>query len=87
MAEVDETLYIPSPEERWLRDLVALIHCDGGQHTTKVGLEQSARDARKVVQAHRVTEDFRQELAEAVDCGTEEPYTTYVTEKLSVLSW
>ena len=43
--------YRPSEEERNLRDLVALIHRDGGEHTTKVGLFQSAKDARKKIEA------------------------------------
>lgn len=35
--------------ERLLRDLLALIHRDGGQHSADVGLYQSAQDARSKI--------------------------------------
>lgn len=38
--------------ERMLRDLLAVIHGDGGHHTEEVGLEQSVIDA-----GNRVSED------------------------------
>jgi hypothetical protein len=31
-----------------LRDLLAIIHRDGGYHTEKVGIEKSVRDAKEV---------------------------------------
>ena len=46
---IETKTYVCSVEERWLRDLVALIHRDGGHHTTEVGLKQSVKDARKRV--------------------------------------
>jgi hypothetical protein len=33
---------------RQFRDLLALIHCDGGHHTEAVGIEQSVEDAEEV---------------------------------------
>jgi hypothetical protein len=35
--------------ERWLRDLLAVIHRDGGHYTEKHGLEKSTADAHAVV--------------------------------------
>jgi hypothetical protein len=36
-------------ELRWFRDLLAVIHRDGGHHTERVGTEQSAEDATRIV--------------------------------------
>ena len=46
----------PLKEERQLRDLLALIHRDGGHHTEKVGLRQSVKDARDIINKYK-TED------------------------------
>ena len=35
----------PKREDQPLRDLLAIIHCDGGHHTEAVGIEQSIKDA------------------------------------------
>lgn len=42
-------IYKPSLEERKLRDLLALIHNDGGEHNNSVGLWQSVEDARRKI--------------------------------------
>ena len=39
------------------RNLLAIIHRDGGHHTNKVGLEQSCKDAVEVVGNLRITEE------------------------------
>ncbi len=49
----DPIEYRCSTEERYLRDLLAVIHRDGGHHTTEVGLEQSTEDARVEVSSLR----------------------------------
>jgi hypothetical protein len=39
----------PKREDQPLRDLLAVIHCDGGHHTEAVGIEQSIKDALTAV--------------------------------------
>ena len=39
----------PKREDRPVRDLLAIIHCDGGHHTEAVGLDQSIKDAQAAV--------------------------------------
>lgn len=39
----------PKREDQPLRDLLAVIHCDGGHHTEAVGLDQSIKDAQAAV--------------------------------------
>ena len=39
----------PKHEEQPLRDLLAIIHCDGGHHTGAVGIKQSITDALAAV--------------------------------------
>ena len=44
----------PKREDQPLRDLLAIIHCDGGHHTEAVGIEQSIKDAQDAVCALKV---------------------------------
>lgn len=44
----------PKREDRAVRDLLAIIHCDGGHHPEAVGLDQSILDAMEVVIADRL---------------------------------
>jgi hypothetical protein len=39
----------PKREDQPVRDLLAIIHCDGGHHTEAVGIEQSIKDALSAV--------------------------------------
>jgi hypothetical protein len=39
----------PKRKDQPVRDLLAIIHCDGGHHTEAVGIEQSIKDALSAV--------------------------------------
>lgn len=52
-------------EEAWepVLNLLAITHKDGGQHTTKVGVKQSCKDAKEtVVELRRLNEEAQYEL-------------------------
>ena len=57
-AELEET-------RRQLRNLLAVIHRDGGHHTEKVGLEVSISDAMKIVVELRSDLDRAEEVRDA----------------------
>jgi len=44
----------PKRKDQSLRDLLAIIHCDGGHHTEAVGIERSIKDAQDAVCALKV---------------------------------
>jgi len=71
--------YKPNKEERYLRDLLALIHNDNGEHNTKVGLFQSTKDARKIIKSYR---DLLLECYEAINCGMSQSYETELLKQL-----
>ncbi len=59
---------VTAGEQRWFRDLLAVIHRDGGHHTEKVGTEQSAAEASRIASGLlRAIDELQIELAAARD--------------------
>ena len=73
--------YKASKEERYLRDLLALVHRDGGEHNTEVGLWESTKDARKRIE---ISINLIRECIEALECGTEQNYADELIQKLRI---
>lgn len=49
IAEKDELLAAMFKNTKLLRDMLAVVHRDGGHYTEKYGIEKSAEDALKII--------------------------------------